>query len=196
MTMGATIKILAYGGPDVLHVESSPVGHPAAEEIRLRQTAIGVNYHDIYVRSGLYDTLALPGTPGIEGVGVIDAVGEGVEDFAVGERIGYVSPEYGAYATVRLLPARRAVRLPEKLDDVAVAGGLMKALTACMLVRKVHCVRAGDAILVHAAAGGMGQMLCRWARDLGARVIGTVGTRQKAIVAQAAGAHDTILYRQ
>lgn len=176
-------------------LEEVDVGAPGPGEILLRQTAVGVNFHDCYVRSGLYRTLPLPGIPGIEAVGVVEALGEGVEQFRVGQRIGYVTGAYGGYAERRLLPAALAVALPDGLGDVAAASLLLKGLTACMLLRRVYPVKAGDVILVHAAAGGVGQLLCRWGRHLGARVIGTAGSADKAERARAAGAHEVILYR-
>jgi NADPH2:quinone reductase len=185
-----------YGAADRLRLEPVDLSDPGPGEIRLRQTAIGVNYHDIYVRSGLYRTLPLPGIPGIEAVGIIEALGAGVEGLLVGERVGYVTGQYGAYAEVRNLPAGLALKLPDSMSDAQAAASLMKSLTACMLLRKVHRVSAGDTILVHAAAGGMGQLLCRWAAGLGTNVIGTVGSPGKAAVARASGAREIILYRE
>ncbi|WP_447763592.1 quinone oxidoreductase family protein [Sphingopyxis panaciterrae] len=190
------ILLSDHGDADTLRVAERDLPAPAAGEIRLRQTAIGVNYHDVYVRSGLYRTLPLPGVPGIEAVGTVEALGAGVENVAVGDRVGYVAPAYGAYAEVRNLPAVLAVKLPEGLlSDVEAAASLMKALTACMLVRRLHAVTPGQVVLVHAAAGGMGQLLCRWASSLGALVIGTVGSPEKTRVAHEAGAAHVILYR-
>ena len=190
------ILLREAGGPEALRLETVEVGAPGPGEIRIRQTAVGVNFHDCYVRSGLYRTLPLPGIPGIEAVGRVEAVGEGVEGFAPGQRIGYVSAGYGAYAEARCLPAALAVALPDALDDAGAASILLKGLTACMLLRRVHRVSPGETILVHAAAGGVGQLLCAWGRHLGARVIGTVGSREKAEVATRAGAHEIILYRE
>lgn len=190
------IRIRHYGAPDVLQVEEQQLSEPGSCELLIRQTAIGVNYHDVYVRSGLYKTLSLPGIPGIEAAGVVEAIGSDVQGFAPGDRVGYVTSEYGAYAQLRLLPAAQALILPDWLDDVAVAGSLLKALTTCVLLNKAHQVEEGDTILVHAAAGGVGQMLCRWAKSIGANVIGTVGNRKKASVALNAGAGHVILYRE
>lgn len=196
LTESAAILLREYGGPEALQLEPVDVGPPAAGELLVRQTAIGVNYHDVYVRSGLYQTLALPGTPGIEAVGLVEAVGQGVAEFAVGDRIGYITSGYGGYARHRLLPAWQAAHVPTSLSDVEAAGALLKALTTCVLLRKVHLVKAGEVILVHAAAGGVGQMLCRWASALGATVIGTAGTQEKADVARSSGAAHCILYRE
>lgn len=172
------------------------MGDPGPGEVRLRQTAIGVNYHDVYVRSGLYRTLELPGVPGIEAVGVVEAIGPGVTGVEVGERIGAITPGYGAYASTRLLPADLAIRLPDSLDDVAAASFLLKGLTAEMLLRRIHRVAPGETVLIHAAAGGVGRLLVQWARALGANVIGTAGSEVKAAVAAAAGAHHVIRYRE
>jgi len=192
----AAIVLASHGGPEMLRLTPVEVGAPGAGQVRLRQTAVGVNFHDIYVRSGLYRTLALPGIPGIEAVGVVEAVGPGVDGLRVGDRVGYVTGEYGAYAEARLLAADLALRLPAGLDDLSAAGLLVKGLTACMLLRHVHPVRAGETILVHAAAGGVGLLLCAWASASGARVIGTAGSPEKAAQARAAGAAEVILYRE
>lgn len=185
-----------FGGPEVLRPEPVEVPAPATGELRVRQTAVGVNFHDCYVRSGLYRTLPLPGVPGIEAAGVVEAVGPGVTGFAPGERIGYVTGAYGAYASHRILPATLALRLPEWMDDRLAASVLLKGLTAEMLLRQVHRVEAGQTILVHAAAGGVGRILCQWAAHLGATVIGTAGSAAKAEVARAAGCAHVVLYRE
>ncbi len=184
------------GGPQVLRPETVTVGEPGPGQVRLRQTAIGVNFHDIYVRSGLYRTLPLPGIPGLEAAGVVDAVGEGVTAFAAGDRVAYTSGNYGAYADQRLIDAGRLVRLPDDIDDVLVAGMMVRGLTARILLTDVFPVREGSVILVQAAAGGVGQLLCQWARHLGATVIGTVGSQEKAERARRHGCHHVILYRE
>lgn len=194
--MTQAIVMERTGGPEVLQPREIELAPPATGEVQVRQTAVGVNYHDIYVRSGLYETLPLPGIPGIEAVGTVEAVGEGVTALRVGERIGYVSGRYGGYAAARNLDAALAVPLPDRLADAPAAASLMKALTVCMLIRRVHRLAAGETILVHAAAGGVGQLLCNWASQLGATVIGTVGSAAKADVARAAGAAHVILYRE
>lgn len=186
----------AHGGPETLAPERVEVGDPGPGELRIRQTAIGVNYHDVYVRSGLYRTLPLPGVPGIEAVGVVTATGPETAGFAVGDRIGYITGQYGAYASARVLPARWAVPLPEAIDDRLAATVLLKGLTAAMLVRRVHRIEPGMTVLVHAAAGGVGRLLCQWAAALGATVIGTVGTRAKRDLALASGCAHAILYRE
>lgn len=194
MTMAILLR--EHGGPEVLRAEDVPVGAPGPGELRVRQTAIGVNFHDCYVRSGLYRTLALPGIPGIEAAGVVEAVGPGVAGFAPGDRIGYVTNAYGAYAAERLLPAALALRLPEGVTERIAASTLLKGLTARMLIHEVHRVGPGQTILVHAAAGGVGRLLCQWASRLGATVIGTVGSAAKAEEARRCGAAHTILYRE
>jgi NADPH:quinone reductase len=195
-TTVAAVVLEQTGGPDALLLKRIELTPPASGEIRVRQTAIGVNYHDIYVRSGLYQTLLLPGIPGIEAVGVVEQLGANVTAFAVGDRIGYVSGGYGAYVEARNIDAGQAIKLPAELGDAPAAASLMKALTVCMLVRYVYRVKRGDIILVHAAAGGVGQLLCNWASHLGATVIGTVGSVEKAALAKAAGAAHIILYRE
>lgn len=193
--MPEAIVLRQTGEPSVLLPESVEVGAAGAGELRIRHTAIGVNFHDIYVRSGLYRTLALPGIPGIEASGVVEEVGAGVSNFSVGDHIAYVTGRYGAYATERILPADVAVRIPPGIDDRLAATVFLKGLTAEMLMHRVHKIKAGDSILVHAAAGGVGRLLCQWASHLGATVIGTVGSEAKAKLARAAGCGHVILYR-
>jgi NADPH:quinone reductase len=185
--MAEAIILREHGGPDVLCPEAIEVGDPGPGELRIRQTAIGVNFHDCYVRSGLYRTLALPGVPGIEAAGVVEAAGPGVSGFAAGDRIGYVTAGYGAYASHRLLPAALALRLPADMSDQLAASVLLKGLTAEMLLRQVHRAGPGQTLLVQAAAGGVGRLLCQWAAHLGATVIGTVGSAAKAEIARAHG---------
>ncbi|MBR0649570.1 quinone oxidoreductase [Roseomonas terrae] len=193
--MPRAIMLREHGGPQVLRAETIEVGAPGAGELLVRQTAIGVNFHDCYVRSGLYRTLPLPGIPGIEGAGVVEAVGAGVTGFAPGDRVGYVTGRYGGYASHRLLPAAVALKLPEGMSEALAASVLLKGLTVDMLIRRVHRVEAGQTILVHAAAGGVGRLLCQWASALGATVIGTVGSAAKAAIAREAGCAHVVLYR-
>lgn len=187
------ITIDAYGGPEVLKARTAEVPPPGRGELLIRQSAVGVNFHDVYVRSGQYRTLTPPGVPGIEAVGVVEAIGEGVAGFQPGDRIGYVTDAYGAYAGARVLGADRAFRLPDTLSDVAAASVLLKGLTAVMLTRHVHRVGEGETVLVQAAAGGVGQLLCRMCKGLGARVIGVVGAPAKAEAARAAGADHVLI---
>ena len=194
--MARAIVMEHPGGPEVLALANVALAPPGPGQLRLRQTAVGVNYHDVYVRSGLYRTLELPGVPGIEGVGIVEEIGANVTGFEVGDRIGYVTGQYGCYAEARNLDAALAVKLPDESTDVQWAASLMKAFTVCMLVRRVHKVVPGETVLVHAAAGGVGQLLCSWARHLGAQVIGTVGSQAKADIAIRHGADHVILYRE
>jgi NADPH2:quinone reductase len=194
--MTRAIVLHETGGPEQLRWEAVEVGKPGAGELRVRHTAIGVNFHDTYVRSGSYRTLALPGIPGVEAAGVVESVGPGVSGFAPGERICYINEKYGGYAEVRLLPARLALRTPEGLSDEAAAALTVKGLTACMLLRHVHAVRPGEKVLVHAAAGAVGQLLVLWAKRLGATVFATAGSAEKARTVRGCGADEVILYRE
>ncbi len=194
--MAGAIVVRRYGASDVLGLEDVTVGSPGDGEIRLRQTAIGVNFHDVYCRSGLYDTLRLPGIPGCEAVGVVEQVEPGVDTLSPGDRVAYVTSSYGAYAAERTLPAALAVPVPDTLDDDVVAATFLRGLTVHMLARQVHPLRAGMTVLVHAAAGGVGRLLCQWASKAGVTVIGTVGSPHKAVVAREAGCAETILYRE
>ena len=193
--MARAIMMREAGGPEVLKPESVTIGDPGAGQVRVRQTAIGVNFHDCYVRSGLYKTLPLPGVPGIEAAGVIEAVGPGVNNFSVGDRVGYVTSGYGSYADLRLIDAGILMRLPDAIDDRTAASTLVRGLTAQLLLHQVYPVWPGHTVLVHAAAGGVGRLLCQWAKHLGATVIGTVGSEEKAQIAKANGCDHTILYR-
>lgn len=194
--MTRIVQMAAAGGPEVLQLAAVELPPPGPGELRLRQTAIGVNYHDVYVRSGLYQTLPLPGVPGIEAVGIVEQVGEGVHHVRPGDRIGYITGRYGCYVEARNLDAALAVKLPEQITDIQAAATLMKAFTVAMLIHRVHNVERGQTVLVHAAAGGVGQLLCSWARSLGATVIGTVGSEEKAAIARSHGAEHVILYRK
>ncbi|HVW71051.1 MAG TPA: quinone oxidoreductase [Steroidobacteraceae bacterium] len=194
--MTQAIVLREHGGPEKLLYESVPVGTAGPGELRIRHTAIGVNFHDTYVRTGLYRTLTLPGIPGLEAAAVVEAVGPGVSGFAVGDRICYIDQGYGAYSQERLLSARLAIRLPDTIPDDVAAALTIKGFTVCMLLRRVHAARAGETLLIHAAAGGVGQPLVRWAKHIGATVIATVGSVQKAAIARDCGADHVILYRE
>jgi NADPH:quinone reductase len=190
------IVLRETGGPDQLRLEPVEVKAPERGELLIRHTAIGVNFHDTYVRSGNYRTLPLPGIPGIEAVGVVEQAGQDSLGFAAGDRIAYIDPQYGAYSQNRILAARLALHLPDGIDDEAAASSTVKGLTACVLLKCVRPIRAGETVLVHAAAGGVGKFLVRWAKHLGATVICTVGSEQKAQTARESGADAVILYRQ
>jgi NADPH:quinone reductase len=192
--MAEIIRLKAPGGAEQLELAQAELPPLAADEIRLRQTAIGVNFIDIYQRMGLY---ALPDAkiPGVEAVGVISAVGADVQGFKVGDRIAYAGAPVGAYASERNLPAWRAIKLPDTLSDEVVASSFVKAITAHMLLNRTYPVAGGTVLLVHSAAGGLGQLLTRWASHLGATVIGTVGSEAKAEIARQAGARHVIVGR-
>jgi NADPH:quinone reductase len=192
--MAEIVRLRAPGGVEQLEVTQAELPPPGPEEVRLRQTAIGVNFIDIYQRSGLYP-LPSAAIPGVEGVGVVAAIGAEVTELSVGDRVAYAGAPVGAYASERNLPAWRAVKLPDGLSDEAVASSFVKGITAHMLLRRIYPVGAGTTILVHAAAGGLGQLLTRWASCLGAKVIGTVGAEAKVAIARAAGAHHIIIGR-
>lgn len=196
MNDARAIVLREFGDADRLRIEPVSVGEPGPGVLAIRQTAIGVNFHDIYVRTGQYRTLALPGTPGVEAVGVVEAVGEGVTGWAPGDRLAYVSRSYGGYATARLLSASLALRLPPSIDDRTAAAMMVRGLTVEMLVSQVHVLSAGETILIHAAAGGVGRLLVQAAARVGARIIATVGSEEKAEIARDAGAEETILYRE
>jgi NADPH2:quinone reductase len=193
--MTRAIVLRETGGPEKLLWEPVEVGKPGPGELRIRHTAIGVNFHDTYVRTGLYKTLSLPGIPGVEAAGVVELAGPDVTAFVPGDRVCYVDQSYGAYSEVRLLPASIALRLPDAISDEAAASLAVKGLTACMLLRHTRRVLPGETLLIHAAAGGVGQLLVHWAKHLGARVIATVGSPEKAAIARGCGADEVILYR-
>ena len=192
--MAEIIRLKAPGGAEQLELAQAELPPPAADEIRLRQTAIGVNFIDIYQRMGLY---ALPDAkiPGVEAVGIISAVGADVQGFKVGDRIAYAGAPAGAYASERNLPAWRAIKLPDTLSDEVVASSFVKAITAHMLLNRTYPVARGTVLLVHSAAGGLGQLLTRRASHLGATVIGAVGSEAKADIARQAGARHVIVGR-
>jgi NADPH:quinone reductase len=190
--MTGIIRFHQTGGPEVLRWESVDVGEPARDQVRLRQSAVGLNFIDVYERNGLYQ-VPLPATPGKEGAGVVEAVGPGVKLFKVGDRVAYSLSTSGAYAEVRLVPAERLVKIPDEVDDRTAAAVVLKGLTSQALLRQVYRVRKGDALLVHAAAGGVGSILVQWARHLGAIVIAVVGSSAKADVARELGAHHALL---
>ena len=192
--MTKAIRIHATGGPEVLKWEDIEVGDPGPGQVRLQQSACGLNYIDVYGRSGMYPVGELPAVLGMEGVGVVDAVGEGVDDLAAGDRVAYPM-NLGAYAEARLIDASKLVSLPGSISDETAAAMMLKGLTAHYLLFRTYPVKAGDSILVYAAAGGVGLILCQWANLLGANVIGCVGSQEKAQLARDNGCHHTILYR-
>jgi NADPH2:quinone reductase len=189
------IVIRAYGGPEVMKLEVVEVPSPGPGELLVRQHAASVNFHDIYVRSGAYRTLDLPGIPGLEAVGTVEAVGEGVSEFTPGDRIAYIARNYGGYARARVISAALAVPVPAGIDDGVAAAWFLKGLTAQALVDEVEPVQPGMSVLVQAAGGGVGQLVARMASLRGARVIGTAGSPEKAAIARAAGCAEVIAYR-
>ncbi len=191
--MSFAIRFHQTGGPEVLRWEEVPVGDPAADEVRLRHEAVGLNYIDTYQRSGLYP-LPLPSGLGQEGAGVVEAVGKEVRDFRPGDRVAYAGGPVGAYSQQRCLPAARLLKLPESIDFRTGAAMMLQGLTTAYLLRRTYAVQPGDAVLIHAAAGGVGLIACQWARALGATVIGTVSTEAKAELARQHGCEHVILY--
>jgi NADPH2:quinone reductase len=191
--MSSAIRIHEIGGPEVLKWEEVTVGEPGPGEVRLRHGAVGLNFIDVYFRTGVYGA-DVPFTPGLEASGVVEALGEGVSDLRVGDRVAYAAPPAGAYSEERLMPADRVVKVPEGVDHEVAAAMMLKGMTAQYLLRQTYQVKAGDTILVHAAAGGVGLIACQWAKHLGATVIGTVGSDEKAELAAAHGCHHPIVY--
>ncbi len=191
--MAKTIRFHRPGGPEVLVAEEVEVGRPGPGELRIAQRAIGVNYIDTYHRSGLYP-LPLPAVCGSEAAGVVEEVGEGVTRFAPGDRVAYVSPPIGAYAEARLYPADRAIALPDDVSYETAAAVMLKGLTVRYLIKRTFPVAPGMTVLWQAAAGGVGLLACQWLRALGVRVIGTVGSDEKAALAKAHGADETVVY--
>jgi NADPH2:quinone reductase len=192
--MTKVVRVRTPGGIEQLEVADIEIPPPAADEVRIRQTAIGVNFVDIYQRAGLYP-MPPANIPGVEGVGVVTAVGANVTSVRVGDRIAYAGAPVGAYAAERNLPAWRAIKLPDSISDEAVASSFVKGITGHMLLDRVYPVGAGTTLLVHSAAGGLGQLLTRWASHRGATVIGTVGSEAKAGLARKAGAQHVIVGR-
>ena len=188
------IRVHQTGGPEVLRWEEVTGGDPGPGEARVRHTAVGLNFVDVYYRTGLYKAPSLPFTPGSEAAGVVEAVGPGVTDLRPGTRVAYGSAPMGSYAEARLVPADRLVPIPEGIDDRAAAAMMLKGMTAWYLLRRTVRVDKGDTILLHAAAGGVGLIASQWARALGATVIGTVGSDAKAELARSHGCDHVIVY--
>lgn len=192
--MTLAIAMTQTGGPEVLRALDVDVHTPGPHEVRITQSVIGVNFVDTYFRSGLYPVAALPAVLGFEGAGVVDAVGRDVKLFQPGDRVAYAGAPMGAYSASRLLPESRLVRLPDSVSFETAGSSMLRGLTAHMLLHKVHQTNPGDWILVHAAAGGLGQLVVRWAKRLGANVIGTVGSAGKIEWARQAGADHVLLH--
>ena len=194
--MTHAIKIHTTGGPEVLSWEEFDPGTPGPGEVRIIHEAIGLNFIDVYHRTGLYPLPSLPVVPGLEGAGRVEAVGEGVAELAKGDRVAYAGAPPGAYAEVRCIPAHRLVKLPEAISTRDAAGMMLQGMTARYLLKGCFNVQAGTTLLVHAASGGVGSILCQWAASLGAISIGTVGSAEKAELAKKNGCTHTVLYRE
>jgi NADPH:quinone reductase len=190
--MPHAIRVHETGGPEVLKWEEVEVGEPGPGQVRIRQEAAGLNFIDVYHRTGLY-AQPLPFIPGVEGAGTVDAVGPDVNVLKAGDRVAYGGP-VGGYAELRLIPADRLVKLPDSVSSEQAAAAMLQGMTAEMLLRRVYPLKAGETILVHAAAGGVGLILCQWAKALGATVIGTVGSDEKAELARSRGCDHPIVY--
>lgn len=188
------MQVYEIGEPPVMKWEEVDPGSPESNEVLVRHTAVGLNFIDVYFRRGIYPPPGFPFVPGLEGAGVVEQVGSDVSDLAVGDRVAYASPPLGAYSEQRLMPANRLVRIPDEIDDATAAAMMLKGLTAQYLLRQVYNVKSGDTILFHAAAGGVGLIACQWAKRLGATVIGTVGSDQKAEIAKEYGCDFPIVY--
>lgn len=188
------IRIHEHGDPSVLRWEEIELPAPAPGEVRVRHTSVGLNFIDVYHRTGLYPVGALPSGLGLEGAGIVEAVAEDVSEVKPGDRVAYVGGPLGAYAVARNIPAARLVLLPESIDEHEAAGMMLRGMTAEYLLHRTYPVKAGETILVHAAAGGVGLILCQWAHHIGARVIGTVGSEEKAELARAHGCHHPVVY--
>ena len=188
------IVVRQTGGPEVLKLEEVEVPVPGKGEALVRHRAIGLNFVEIYLRSGVYPAPSMPFTPGSEAAGVVEAIGPEVSEVRVGDRVAYVGGPLGSYSEARVIPARHLVKLPDKIDEATAAAAMLKGLTADYLVNATYQVKRGDTILLHAAAGGTGMILSQWARHLGATVIGTVGSDEKAKIAAAHGCAHTINY--
>src|SRR5712692_7812490 len=191
--MVQAIRFAKTGGPEVLEWQPVEIGNPGPGQVRLKHSAVGLNYIDTYQRSGLYP-MPLPSGLGSEAAGVIEAVGPGVSGLKSGDRVAYAGGPLGAYSEARVMPADRLVPLPAGITDQQAAAMMLKGMTAWYLVRRTHAVKRGETILIHAAAGGVGLIVCQWAKHLGATVIGTVGSADKARLAAAHGCDHTINY--
>ncbi|MGG5820636.1 quinone oxidoreductase family protein [Falsiroseomonas sp. HW251] len=191
--MNHAIRVHEYGGPEALVWEEVPLPAPKPGEALVRHKAVGLNYIDVYFRTGLYKAPALPATIGMEGAGVVEAVGEGVTEVAVGDRVAYATPPIGAYAEARTIKADRLVKIPAGISDEQAAAMMLQGMTACFLLTRTFKVQPGQTILVHAAAGGVGLIMVQWAKALGATVIGSVGSEAKADLVKAHGADHVVI---
>ena len=191
--MSKAIRIHGYGGPEVMKWEDVPTPEPGPGEALVKQEAVGLNYIDVYFRTGLYKAPSLPTSLGVEGAGTVAAIGQGVTEVAVGDRVAYAGGPLGAYATQRVIAADRLLKLPAGIDFQTAAAMMLQGMTAQYLLRRTYRVKAGETIVVHAAAGGVGLLLCQWAKHLGATVIGIVSTSEKAELARSFGAAHALV---
>jgi len=196
MTKVFAVRVHQHGGPEVLRYEEVELAAPGPSEARVRHTAIGLNFTDIHFRTGRYPLKAFPHVIGMEAAGIVEAIAPGVTDVGVGDRVAYASETPRTYAEATVMPVARLVRLPDFIDDETAAASILKGLTAQYLLRGAYPVKAGETILIHAAAGGVGLFMCQWARHLGVRVIGTVSTQEKAALAQANGCDHPVIHTQ
>ncbi|CAM8954627.1 unnamed protein product [Rhodiola kirilowii] len=195
-SMVKSIRVYEHGGPEVLKWEDVEIGEPKEGEILVKNQAIGLNFIDVYFRKGVYKPASLPFTPGMEAVGVVKAVGPGLTGRVVGDVVAYAGIPMGSYAEEQILPADKVVPVPSSIDPIVAASVLLKGMTAQYLVRRCFKVEPGHVVLIHAAAGGTGSLLCQWANALGATVIGTVSTKEKAVQAKEDGCHHVIIYKE
>jgi NADPH:quinone reductase len=192
--MSKALRFYRHGGPEVLRWEDRDAGEPGPGEVRMRNVAVALNYRDVLMRRGIHAVRSLPSGIGLESAGVVDAIGPGVESVAVGDRVACAGMPEGACAELRIVPAARLIPLPARIDERTAASMMIRGMTARMLLRETYPVKAGDTILIHAAAGGVGLIMCQWAKHLGATVIGTVGSDEKAAIARAHGCDHAIVY--
>ena len=192
--MSKAFRFHRHGGPEVLRFEDVEVGEPGPGQVRIRNTAVAVNYRDVLMRKGIHAIKSFPSGIGLESAGVIDAVGPEVDGFAIGERVAYAGMPEGSYAQERIVPAARLIALPERIDERTAAAMMIRGMTARSLLFEAYKVMPGDTIVIHAAAGGVGLIMCQWAKHLGATVIGTVSSDAKAAVARAHGCDHAIVY--
>jgi NADPH:quinone reductase len=192
--MSKAFRFHEHGGPEVLRFEDVEVGEPGPGQVRIRNTAVAINYRDVLMRKGIHAIKAFPSGIGLESAGVIDAIGPDVAGFAIGDRVAYAGMPEGSYAELRIVPAARLIALPDGIDERTAASMMIRGMTARSLLHETYKVKPGDTILIHAAAGGVGLIMCQWAKHLGATVIGTVSSDQKAAVARAHGCDHAIVY--
>ncbi len=194
--MYKAIIIRNYGSSKELKLEEVKINNPKKNELFIRQTAIGVNYHDVYVRSGSYRTLQLPGTPGCEATGTIEKIGSNVKNYKIGDKIAYITSEYGAYATHRVLNKDLAIKLPKNIPDELIATNLLRTMTLIMLTKEVIKLNSNHTIFVTAATGGVGRLICQWAKKMKIRVFGSVSSKNKLKLAESYGCEKAFLYNQ